>query len=168
MSNFKSGLQKALDELERVTPTGAKNCGKLCGACCCKGSDNDGMGLFPGEAEMLKNEKGFKIKASDGNFGEPVLVCEGECSRKSRPLACRIFPLFPLAVVTENEIKIIPVPDPRAGMCPLLGGPEKIGRRFYTAVRRAGKYLLRDERSREYLLSLSREIEDIAELAGRL
>ena len=133
-NNFKSGLQKALDELENITPLKPFNCGKLCSARCCSGGDNDGMGLFPGE----------------------------------RPLACRIFPLLPLAVERENEIVIVPVPDPRAGMCPLLRCPEKIDRRFYRAVRCAGEYLLRDEDPRKYLLELSSEITDIAELAERL
>ena len=72
------------------------------------------------------------------------------------------------AVERENGIVIVPVPDPRAGMCPLLRCPEKIDRRFYRAVRRAGEYLLRDEDSRKYLLELSSEITDIAELAERL
>lgn len=126
-NNFKSGLQKALDELENITPLKPFNCGKLCSARCC-----------------------------------------GGCDRRKRPLACRIFPLFPLAVERENEIVIVPVPDPRAGMCPLLRCPEKIDRRFYRAVRCAGEYLLRDEDSRKYLLELSSEITDIAELAERL
>lgn len=63
---------------------------------------------------------------------------------------------------------IVPVPDPRAGMCPLLFVPDKIDRRFYRAVRRAGEYLLRDEDTRRYLLDLSAELGDIAELAGKL
>ena len=63
---------------------------------------------------------------------------------------------------------IVPVPDLRAGMCPLLFTPDKIDRRFYRAVRRAGEYLLRDEDTRRYLLNLSAEIGDIAELAGKL
>ena len=78
------------------------------------------------------------------------------------------FKRFPLAVERENEIVIVPVPDPRAGMCPLLRCPEKIDRRFYRAVRRAGEYLMRDEDTRKYLLELSSEITDIAELAERL
>ena len=53
-------------------------------------------------------------------------------------------------------------------MCPLLRCPEKIDRRFYRAVRRAGKYLLRDEDTHRYLLELSAELWDIAELAGKL
>lgn len=166
--SFESGLQKALDELENVTLLKPFNCGKLCSARCCRGEENDGMGLFPGEKELLEACAEFEIKESDGNFGEPVLVCRGECDRRKRPLACRIFPLFPLAVERENETVIVPVPDPRAGMCPLLGRAEKIDRRFYRAVRRAGEYLLRDEDTRRYLVELSAEIADIAELAGRL
>ena len=53
-------------------------------------------------------------------------------------------------------------------MCPLLRCPEKIDRRFYRAVRRAGEYLMRDEDTRKYLLELSGEITDIAELAEKL
>lgn len=97
-----------------------------------------------------------------------MLVCRGECDRRKRPLACRIFPLFPLALENENGTVIVPVPDPRAGMCPLLRCPEKIDRSFYRAVRRAGEYLLRDEDTRKYLIELSSEITDIAELAERL
>lgn len=126
------------------------------------------MGLFPGEKELLESSMDFEINDSEGNFGEPVVVCRGGCDRRKRPLACRIFPLFPLAVERENEIVIVPVPDPRAGMCPLLRCPEKIDRRFYRAVRCAGEYLLRDEDTRGYLIELSSEITDIAELAERL
>lgn len=113
-NNFKSGLQKALDELENITPLKPFNCGKLCSARCCSGGDNDGMGLFPGEKELFESSMDFEINDSEGNFGEPVIVCRGGCDRRKRPLACRIFPLFPLAVERENEIVIVPVPDPRA------------------------------------------------------
>lgn len=115
-NNFKSGLQKALDELENITPLKPFNCGKLCSARCCSGGDNDGMGLFPGEKELLESSMDFEINDSEGNFGEPVVVCRGGCDRRKRPLACRIFPLFPLAVERENEIVIVPVPD-RARVC---------------------------------------------------
>lgn len=114
-NNFKGGLQKALDELENITPLKPFNCGKLCSARCCSGDENDGMGLFPGEEELLKDCADFEIKKSEGNFGESVLVCRGECDRRKRPLACRIFPLFPLAVERENEIVIVPVPDRARG-----------------------------------------------------
>ena len=82
-NNFKSGLQKALDELENITPLKPFNCGKLCSARCCSGGDNDGMGLFPGEKELLENCKDFEINDSEGNFGEPVIVC-----RQAQKTAC--------------------------------------------------------------------------------
>ena len=167
-NNFKGGLQKALDELENITPLKPFNCGKLCSARCCSGDENDGMGLFPGEEELLKDCADFEIRGSEGNCGESVRVCRGACDGRKGPLACRISPLFPLAVERENEIVIVPVPDPRASMCPLLRCPEKIDRRFYSAVRRAGESLMRDKDTRKYLLELSGEITDIAELAERL
>lgn len=165
---FESGLEKAMETLENITPLKPFNCGKLCSARCCKGDGNDGMGLFPGEAELLNGCENAEIKPSQGNFGEPIFVCDGTCDRRKRPLACRIFPLFPLAVEREGEIHIVPVPDPRAGICPLLGDIERIDKRFYRAVRRAGEYLLRDDGTREYLISLSRELTEIAALAERL
>lgn len=87
-NNFKSGLQKALDELENITPLKPFNCGKLCSARCCSGGDNDGMGLFPGEKELFESSMDFEINDSEGNFGEPVIVCRGGCDRrKDRSLA---------------------------------------------------------------------------------
>lgn len=167
-NNFKSGLQKALDELENITPLKPFNCGKLCSARCCSGGDNDGMGLFPGEKELLENCKDFEINDSEGNFGEPVIVAAAAATGAKDRLRAGYFRCFRSPVECENEIVIVPVPDPRAGMCPLLRCPEKIDRRFYRAVRRAGEYLLRDEDTRKYLLELSGEITDIAELAEKL
>ena len=60
-NNFKSGLQKALDELENITPLKPFNCGKLCSARCCSGGDNDGMGLFPGEKELFESSMDFEM-----------------------------------------------------------------------------------------------------------
>ena len=165
---LESGLDMALDELEAATPLKPVYCRRLCSARCCSGDENDGMGLFPGEEELLKDCADYEIKKSEGNFGEPVLVCRGECDRRKRQLACRIFQLFQLALENENGTVIVPVPAPRAGMCPLLFAPDRIDRRFYRSVRRAGEYLLRDEDTRRYLLDLSAEIRDIAELAEKL
>ena len=39
--------------LEEVTPLPA-DCGQLCGAACCKGDDETGMYLFPGERVMYR------------------------------------------------------------------------------------------------------------------
>lgn len=168
MSEKNRNLLRAAEILERVAPFSGRNCGSLCGAACCKGSDNDGMELFPGEYELLTGEKGFKIVESQGENQRRILVCSGECNRRNRPLACRFFPLFPLAVEHDGEIKIIPVPDPRAAVCPLISHSGEISKRFYRSVRLAGKYLIRDNECRDYLLNLSSEIQEIADLASKM
>ena len=68
MSEKNRNLLRAAEILERVTPFSGRNCGSLCGAACCKGSDNDGMELFPGESELLAGEKGFKFVESQGEI----------------------------------------------------------------------------------------------------
>lgn len=168
MSGENKNLLRAAEILERVTPFSGRNCGSLCGAACCKGSDNDGMELFPGEYELLTGEKGFKFVESQGENPRRILVCSGECDRRKRPLACRFFPLFPLAVEHDGEIKIIPVPDPRAAVCPLISHSGEISKRFYRSVRLAGKYLIRDNECRDYLLNLSSELQEIANLAAKI
>lgn len=168
MSEKNRNLLRAAEILERVTPFSGRNCGSLCGAACCKGSDNDGMELFPGESELLAGEKSFKIVESQGENQRRILVCSGECNRRKRPLTCRFFPLFPLAVEHDGEIKIIPVPDPRAAVCPLISHSGEISKRFYRAVRLAGKYLIRDNECRDYLLNLSSELQEIADLAAKI
>ena len=45
------------------------------------------MGLFPGEKELFESSMDFEINDSEGNFGEPVIVCRGGCDRRKRPLA---------------------------------------------------------------------------------
>ena len=47
-------LQLARDLLLDETPL-VRNCGQLCSAACCQGSDTEGMLLFPGEEELYEN-----------------------------------------------------------------------------------------------------------------
>ena len=56
--------QQAYACLGRITPIPA-DCGKLCGAKCCKGNDDDGMILFPGEAEFLSSKEFLTIRESE-------------------------------------------------------------------------------------------------------
>ena len=158
-------ILKALNVLEGVTPLQNKNCGKICGAKCCKGSADDGMCLFPHEKELLESEENFSFCETKGNFGYDILVCDGTCNRHKRPLACRIFPLFPLAVEKDGEIKIVPIPDPRALTCPLISEDMKISRKFKRTVKIAGRFLLRDEETKNYLLNMSNELLEIADFA---
>ena len=108
---------------DKITPLRA-DCGKLCSKACCKG-DESGMYLFPGEKKVfdLIGKNDFDISDSDFTYTHngkmksvPILMCNGECDRYQRPLACRIFPLTPY--LDNGKLKIII--DPRAkSLCPL-------------------------------------------------
>ncbi len=103
-----------------VTPLPV-DCGKLCDGACCKGDSDMGMYLFPGENVMFSPaEKWTNIKKSGFTYGNNRALffgCDGSCDRAMRPLACRIFPLFPYVDITGN-LEIIM--DPRAkSLCPL-------------------------------------------------
>ncbi len=54
-------LNKAYELLENCTPL-KFDCGALCGGKCCKGGDNDGMILFPGEEKYYAGKSGFTVK----------------------------------------------------------------------------------------------------------
>ncbi len=106
-------ILRAYSILSDLTPL-KSDCGRLCGAACCKGDDETGMLLFPGEKELFENNPDYTVLPTD--YGYDLAVCKGVCDRASRPLSCRI---FPLAIVAKNSIvKVIPDPRCRA-MCPL-------------------------------------------------
>ena len=96
-------LREAYERLYHETPLGFYNCGRLCDGLCCRG-DCKGMWLYPYEEELFADKDGFEVCETEGNYGYPMVICSGECDRADRPLACRIFPLFPL--VTEEDGKI--------------------------------------------------------------
>lgn len=164
---FYSELEKARDLLYHKTPLGFYNCGRLCDGLCCRG-DCKGMWLYPNEAEMFADKEGFELCEAQGNYGYPMLLCSGECNRRERPLACRIFPLFPLVTEQDGEIKIEVILDPRAGICPLSRGVKPIDRSFVCAVRRAATYLVRDSETLEYMKAVSLELLEIIELRNKL
>ena len=116
-----------------------KDCGRSCGAACCQ-SDEDGQGgmlLFPGEDALYDPlPEGFRIERNDQVLpGAKLLICQGDCSRDARPLACRLFPLLPA--------RDGPVPDQRAwAVCPLMRfGLRGMDPAFVQAVREAGEIL---------------------------
>ena len=88
-------IYKAYKIIGNRTPIRA-DCGKLCGKACCKG-ETAGMLLFPGEDCILEGVPGFSIEETDymETAGVKLLRCEGRCSRDTRPLSCRIFPVAP-------------------------------------------------------------------------
>ena len=67
MSNIFELAKAAIGE---HTPLRA-DCGVLCDKACCRGNDNDGMLLFPGEETVLKT-----LEVLTGRLA----VCSGECN----------------------------------------------------------------------------------------
>ena len=141
-------LKKARELLADVTPL-KTDCGKVCGAKCCRSLEDEetGMLLFPGEAGLLA-------------------VCPGTCDRNERPLACRIFPLLP--VIRDGTIKI--AADQRArAVCPLLRqGIRGTDPAFRDAVREAGRILAEDPEQREFLEMLTAEQDELKALREKL
>ena len=154
-------LREAYALLEKVTPLGRNDCGVICGAICCSDKTGDSMELFPYEKELFDNIEGFEV--TEGEV--PLVKCNGRCKRDARPLACRIYPLFPLVTDEDGEEKIKVIYDPRAlSSCPLCAEKSKLDRRFVRAVRRAGKYLLTDSYTAEHLRTTSEYLKELIEL----
>ena len=158
MSN--SVLERAYALLEDVTPL-TTDCGAVCdGRCCRESADSEGMLLFPGE-EALLADAGFAIRPAEGGL---LLTCGGRCDRHKRPLACRIFPLFP--ILTE-EGRVRAVYDPRGWrMCPLVRecAHVPLDREFVRRVRRVGRILTEDPACAAFLRMQSEEIADLNRL----
>jgi hypothetical protein len=118
------------------------------------------MLLFPGE-EVLLADAGYIIRPAEGGY---LLTCDGTCDRSKRPLACRMFPLFPI-LTEEGRIKA--VYDPRGyRMCPLVRecAHVPLDRDFVRAVRRAGRILMEDPACAAFLRMNSAEIADLNRL----
>ena len=160
-------LRDAYERLYHKTPLGFYNCGRLCDGLCCRG-DCKGMWLYPYEEEYFANKEGFEVCETEGNFGYSMIICSGECSREERPIACRIFPLFPLVYEDGGKNKIKVIYDPRAGMCPLARENKLLDPKFAKEVRMAARSLMRDPKILEYMKAVSGELAEILELRHRL
>ncbi len=166
MSVSQQHIRRAWKALEKYTPM-RKDCGVICASACCKGEADIGMRLVPGEKALLTSDD-FTLKT--GESGE-FCVCSGYCQRHLRPLACRIFPYFPIPIqLRSGRYAIRTMPDARAlGVCPLLRNETvEIDRRFLHAVHRAGWKLLKSRRTRAWLLESAEEIQLTAQLQTRL
>ncbi len=156
-TDYQKMYQKIFKVMGELTPLKA-DCGKLCAGACCKGDSDTGMRLFPFEETCLP--------VTYLKTGDRLVVCDGNCNRNERPLACRIFPFFP---TIDDNGRVFVEPDLRAKrLCPLLTHSERIlfDKRFFKAVKRVGKILAKDEKCREFLRESTEEIDTYAEFLG--
>lgn len=157
-------LKKARELLADVTPL-KTDCGKVCGARCCRPleAEETGMLLFPGEEEAYRGKAGWTLR---GTPAGTVAICSGSCERDERPLACRIFPLLP--VIRNEGVKV--AADQRARpVCPLLRqGIRGMDPAFTDAVREAGKLLAADPVHRKFMEMLTEEQDELKSLREKL
>lgn len=156
-----SVINKVYELLERVTPL-KYDCGKICSGKCCKGDSKDGMLLFPGEEKLFMEKEGFTVYFDD-RYGYHAVICNGECDRKIRPLACRIFPYF-IYIKDQNAIPSV-APDIRAAeFCPLINKGYKVDKKFLRALRISAAVLSTDDSIRNYLVNLTSLLTDFNDL----
>jgi len=154
-------IAAAREKLNSVTPL-KKDCGRVCGARCCRPLEGEetGMLLFPGEAEAYTGKSGFQVrKTGQGD----LLICSGTCRREERPLSCRLFPLLPL-IGDDGAIRV--VTDLRAkAVCPLARqGKSALDPAFVDAVREAGGLLAQSDEQAVFLDMLAEGQEQLKEL----
>ena len=147
----KDFYETAKDIIGDKTPLSA-DCGLVCDKACCKGDENTGMILFPGESTEFRTIE---------KYGVRLCVCGGECNRANRPLSCMIFPFFPY--MDENG-RIKAVIDPRGvGVCPLVSHSEEVAfnKAFIRRASKLGRFLKKDPECRKFLYETSREIDKL-------
>ena len=118
------------------------------------------MELFPGEEKLFEGDDNYQIIRK----GNSVLIkCNGSCDRMNRPLACRLFPLFPFVEDVDGVKTLSVIRDPRgASICPIAHDEQvKFDREFVRAVRRAGMFLMKDKDCADYLEEMSDTLNDI-------
>ena len=157
-------LEKARELLAERTPL-KTDCGKVCGARCCRSMEGEetGMLLFPGEEALYREQDGWTLRETSAGW---LAICPGHCRRDERPLACRIFPLLP--VIRNGQIRV--ASDQRAkAVCPLLRqGIRGMDPDFTDAVREAGRMLAEEPESREFLVRMTEEQDEIKALRDKL
>lgn len=149
-TDYNKFYKKIFETLGELTPLNV-DCGKLCDCACCKGDENIGMELFPFEETTLS------LKITED--GRRLAICNGNCDRASRPLACRIFPFFPTVdergrVFIEKDIRAV-------RLCPLLIHSDEIifNHKFFKALKKVGKILVKDEECFNFLKTKTEEID---------
>ena len=156
-----AAVAAAREKLKNITPL-KRDCGRVCGARCCRPLEGEetGMLLFPGEAEAYAGKAGFEVrKTARGD----LLICSGTCDREDRPLSCRLFPLLP---VIGDDGKVRAVTDLRAkAVCPLARqGKSAMDPAFADAVCEAGEILAAEDEQAVFLDVLAEEQEELKRL----
>lgn len=153
-------VMEARELLAVVTPL-RRDCGRLCGAKCCR-PDEDGCGgmlLFPGEEACYETlPPGFQLHRDDSAIqGGTLLTCGGTCYRDTRPLACRVFPL----AFTLKEGRAGVALDPRAWpVCPLMAeGLAGLSGDFVAACQQAAEVLAAQPAQAAFILAQQRLME---------
>ncbi len=168
-------INAARDLLTETTPL-RHDCGEHCAAACCRddGDEELGMLLFPGEDALYAPEDASWMRITPSSAmrlgrSVPLMLCSGSCPRAKRPFACRIFPLAPKARSGAIQVRM----DARARfLCPLAeSGVHGLDPAFVDAVGKAFALLWSDPTQRDYLMWLSRLIDEHAKMlktfAGR-
>ena len=145
----------ARELLNHLTPL-KTDCGRLCQGACCQGDEATGMLLFPGEEALYENCAFARVVPTGFSLGgtpAQLLVCDGRCDRKNRPLACRLFPLF--LKFREDQTPVLRMDARARAVCPLTDyGMKALDPEFRQAARRAYDLLLEDEVCAAYLRAL--------------
>ena len=141
-------ILKCYKILENETPLNF-DCGKICNGKCCKGDENTGMLLFPGEEKLI--DKNIIITVAEN--GDKIAVCNGTCDRTKRPLSCRIYPFFPLVKELGERKRVKIIFDLRAD-CPLSSGEYEFNKDFLCLLKKVGKYLVLNEETKAFYLGL--------------
>ena len=158
-------VSAAREKLKNVTPL-KKDCGRVCGARCCRPLEGEetGMLLFPGEVEAYAGKPGWKVrKTARGD----LVICPGTCERAERPLSCRLFPLLPV-IGDDGGVRV--VTDLRAkAVCPLARqGKSAMDPAFIDAVRQAGEILAVQDEQAVFLDMLEEEQNELKDLRKQL
>lgn len=145
----------ARELLESLTPL-KTDCGRLCQGACCQGDEATGMLLFPGEEALYEDCAFARVVPTGFSLGgtpAQLLVCDGRCDRKNRPLACRLFPLF--LKFREDQTPVLRMDARARAVCPLTDyGMKALDPEFRQAARRAYDLLLEDKVCAAYLRAL--------------
>ena len=150
-----SAVQNARAALADLTPL-LGDCGRLCAGACCKGDEQTGMLLFPGEDALFAScAFGHVIPAHFDLAGRPaqLFVCSGTCSREERPLACRLFPLF--LHFKKDGTPRVKLDNRAKSVCPLCDyGLIGLREEFVSAAKAAYAALMTDDDCAAFLRAL--------------